>query len=127
MTLYQQWLDAKATESEAIAKRREIEDAMVAEFKISEQLDGTENFEREGYKIKIVGRINRRVDSDLLEEIANEHGLYLHLSSLFRWKPEINAAAWKAADKEITAALAPAITAKPGRPSFSITPVETKE
>jgi len=121
MTLYQQWLDAKATESEAIAKRREIEDAMVAEFKISEQLDGTENFEREGYKIKIVGRINRRVDSELLQEIANEHGLSLHLGSLFRWKPEINAKAWEHADETITHPLLGAITATPGRPSFTIT------
>ena len=30
MTLYQQWLDAKATEQEAIAKRREIEDFRIA-------------------------------------------------------------------------------------------------
>lgn len=121
MNIYQQWLDAKTAESESIAKRREIEDALVKEFCISEQLDGTQNIERQGYKIKVVVRINRKVDSDALQEIAAEHGLSEHLGSLFRWKPEINAKAWDHADESITSPLLGAITATPGRPSFTIT------
>ena len=38
-----------------------------------------------------------------------------------RWKPEVNMAAWKAADKSITQLLAGAITAKHGRSTFKIT------
>ena len=118
------WLDAKKSESESINRRRDIEDRIKSLAGIAETLDGTETVAPDGYTIKIVGRIDRKVDSDKLQELAAEAGLSDHLSSLFRWKPEINMAAWRAADESITAPLAGAITAKPGRPSFSITPKE---
>lgn len=121
MSLYQQWIDAKQAEADAQAKRREIEDELVKLLRISEALDGTENREAEGYKVKIVGRMNRKIDADALQEIANENGLTDHLGSLFRWKPEINASAWKATDTSITNQLLGAITTTPSRPSFSIT------
>ena len=67
----------------------------------------------------------RRVfNEEKLQELAAEAGLTDHLSSLFRWKPEINMEAWKNASYEITIPLSGAITAKPGRPSFSITQIE---
>jgi hypothetical protein len=84
-------------------------------------LEGSSYFEDEGFHIKIEGRINRRVNADKLQELAAENGLSEHLASLFRWKPEINAIAWKAAKPEITKPLLDAITATPGRPSFTIT------
>ena len=120
MTLYQQWLTAKAEEAEATSKRRELEDQMVAQFNVPSTLDKTANFEADGYKIKIEGRINRRINSDKLQEIAAEHGLAAHLECLFRWKPEINAAIWKSTDPSITTPLLDAITSTPGRPSFTI-------
>ena len=49
-----------------------------------------------------------------MQELAAEFGLTEHLASLFRWKPEINMAVWKATDEAITKPLAAAITAKPG-------------
>jgi hypothetical protein len=120
MSLYQQWIEAKEEERRAVEERRRIEDALVKQFEIPENLEGTSNIEADGFKIKIEGRINRRVNADLLQEIAAENDLGAHLSSLFRWKPEINAAAWKAADEAITKPLLDAITATPGRPSFTI-------
>ncbi len=120
MTLYQQWIEAKEEERRAVEERRRIEDALVKQFEIPENLEGTSNIEADGFKIKVEGRINRRVNADLLQEIAAENDLGAHLSSLFRWKPEINAAAWKAADEAITKPLLDAITATPGRPSFTI-------
>ena len=120
MNLYEAWLNAKYKEAEATSVRREIEDRLVAQFNIPSTLDKTANFEADGYKIKVEGRINRRINADLLQEIAAENDLGAHLNSLFRWKPEINAAAWKAADEAITKPLLDAITATPGRPSFTI-------
>jgi len=120
VTLYQQWIEAKEEERRAVEERRRIEDALVKQFEIPENLEGTSNIDADGFKIKIEGRINRRVNADLLQEIAAENDLSAHLSSLFRWKPEINAAAWKAADEAITKPLLDAITATPGRPSFTI-------
>lgn len=121
MSLYQQWLDAKQMEAHAIQARRAVEDQLVKQFKVPEDLDGTTTEVDGGYKIKIDGRINRKINSDKLQELAIEHGLTEHLSSLFRWKPEIAMTAWKAADKTITTPLLDAITATPGRPSFTIT------
>lgn len=123
-SLSEKWLAAKQAEAEAIAKRRDIEDRIKSVAGISEILEGTGVLFPDHYTIKITGRIDRKVDSDKLQELAAEYGLTDHLSSLFRWKPEINMTAWKAADESITKPLAAAITAKPGRPSFSITPKE---
>lgn len=120
-TLSAAWLIAKQAEADAIANRRSIEDQLAQLVNVSADLDGTETLEAGQYTVKIVGRIDRKVDADKLQEIAIEHGLMDHLSSLFRWKPEINATAWKQADPAIVRPLADAITAKPGRPSFKIT------
>jgi len=119
--LYQQWLDAKAAEKAAMDDRRTIEDQLVKALNISKNLDGTQNVQDEGYKIKIVGRLDRKVNADKLQDLAAEYGLTEHLSSLFRWKPEINASAWKSADTRITAPLLEAITTSNNRPSFTIT------
>jgi hypothetical protein len=121
VSLYQQWLDAKQMEAHAIQARRAVEDQLVKQFKVPDDLDGTTTEVDGGYKIKIDGRINRKINSEKLQELAIEHGLTEHLSSLFRWKPEIAMTAWKAADKKITTPLLDAITATPGRPSFTIT------
>lgn len=118
--LYQRWLDAKKAEKEALDLRRAIEDELVMELDIAKTLDGTQNIEAEGYKVKVVGRLDRKVNSDKLQDLAAEFGLTQHLSSLFRWKPEVNASAWKSADPLITAPLQDAITTTNGRPSFTI-------
>jgi hypothetical protein len=118
--LSRQWLDFKAAEKAAQDARRLIEDRMLSLIGLPEAFDGTENAEAGSYKIKLVGRMNHRIDADRLQEIAAENGLADHLGSLFRWKPEINARSWKAADASITAPLLQAITTTPGRPSFAI-------
>ena len=121
MTLYQRWIDAKKLETAAVADRRELEDQMVKEFAVPKDLDGTVKHEVEGYIIKMEGRINKKIDADKLQMLAAEAGLSEHLSSLFRWKPEINAKVWNAAAEVVTGPLLRAITSTPGRPTFSIT------
>jgi hypothetical protein len=119
--LSKMWLIAKENEASAMGDRRKIEDRIKKLAKIAEDLEGTETVTPDYFTIKIVGRIDRKIDSDKLQELAAEAGLTEHLSSLFRWTPEINMAIWKASDERITRPLAGAITAKPGRPSFKIT------
>jgi hypothetical protein len=125
--LAEMWLYAKDTETTATADRRAIEDQIRKIASIRDDVEGTENLALEGFKVKVVSRIDRKVDADKVQELAAEHGLTDHLSTLFRWKPEINMAIWKATDEAITKPLAAAITAKPGRPSFTIEPIKTKE
>ena len=122
-----EWLQAKEAERVAIEKRRDLEDAMRKAASIRDDVEGTETLALEGFRVKVVGRIDRKVDADKAQELAAEHGLTDHLSTLFRWKPEINMAIWKSTDEAITRPLAAAITAKPGRPSFTIEPTTTKE
>ena len=121
MNLYQRWIDAKEAEKAAMDLRRSLEDELVMDLDIAKTLDGTQNIEADGYKIKVVGRLDRKVNSDKLQDLAAEHGLTQHLSSLFRWKPEVNASAWKSADPLITTPLQDARTTTNGRPSFTIT------
>lgn len=123
-SLSRAWLAAKKIETNIITERRAIEDRMRSLIGIPETLEGVTKAEPNGFEIKVTGRIDRKVDGDKLQELAAEAGLSNHLTSLFRWKPELNLAVWKAADPSITSALADAITAKAGRPSFSITEKE---
>lgn len=120
-TLYQRWLDAKKLEAAAVTERRQLEDQMAAEFALPKDLDGTIKREIDGYVIKMEGRINKKIDADKLQMLAAEAGLSEHLSSLFRWKPEINSKAWAAAAEAVTKPLLDAITSTPGRPTFTIT------
>ena len=120
-TLASAWSAAKTAEGEAVEARRAIEDRLVALLAIPEGKEGTTTAPTEqGHAIKVVGRLNRKINTDRLQELAAEHGLSEHLSSLFRWSADINAAAWKAAAQTITAPLLGAITTTAGRPSFSI-------
>jgi hypothetical protein len=118
--LFQAWIRAKEIEAAATTERRAIENVLRRELGVQETLDGTENFHIGPYSVKVVGRIDRKVNADLLQEVAVEHGLENYLGHLFRWRPEVNLSAWKATDENVTNILAQAITSKPGRPSFSI-------
>lgn len=126
-TTVKAWIHAKHAETQAIEHRRQLEDLLRAALAIPESLDGTLASEHDGYEIKFVGRMNRKIDDGKLQEIAAEHGTSLHLATLFRWKPEIDAKAWKAADPSITTPLLAAITTTPGRPTLSIKELEKEK
>lgn len=119
-TLYEDWIRAKGIERDAAELRRKAEDALSEAMSLGEDFEGSKSFDHEGYKVKVTGRMNRKIDADKLQDIAAECGLSQHLGDLFRWKPDINAAKWKNADDSITRPLLDAITTTPGRPSFSI-------
>jgi hypothetical protein len=117
------WIEAKEAERAAVERRRLIEDKILAQVGASND-EGTRTIKVRGeqaYEIKLVTRFTRKVDSDLLQEIAAENNLTSYLPTLFRWKPELNAKAWDKASSEITKPLSGAITTTPGRPSFTIT------
>ena len=114
------WESSKLAEADAMQKRRRFEDLIVEALEIPESLDGTENFDIGQYKLKIVGRLNRKIDAEKLAEIAKEYGLSDPLQSLFRWKAEMTVTAGKSAAEAITRPLLDAVTTEPGRPSFSI-------
>jgi len=119
MRIYQEWLEAKEAERVAVARRRDIEDTLNKSLPMPDA-GKSATIKEGGYKIKVTTRLNRKIDGDLAQEIAAEHGIMDHLRHLFRWKPELNQREWDSADSSITEPLNAAITTTPGRPSFTI-------
>ena len=116
-----EWLEAKEAERDATERRRLIEDEMVRLIGIEQTDEHTRKVEAEPFTIKIACRINRKVDGDLAQEIAAENDMQDHLALLFRWKPELSMTAWNGVGDNVKQVFARAITATPGRPSFTIT------
>ena len=116
-----EWLEAKDAERDATEKRRLIEDELVRLLEVQQTDEGTKKVEASPFVIKIASRINRKVDGGIAQEIAAEHDMQEHLSLLFRWKPELSMTAWDGVGDNVKNVFARAITATPGRPSFTIT------
>ena len=119
MSIYSDWLEAKRIEREIVAQRRDLEDEMLRQLQVDD-VEGSQTLKREGFKVRVTNRYNRKVDSDLLQDIATEEGLDHLLPVLFRWKPEIKLKEWQSADESAKQKLARAITTTPGRASFYI-------
>ena len=119
MSVYKDWLEAKRIEREIVAQRRDLEDEMLRQLQVDD-VEGSQTLKREGFKVRVTNRYNRKVDSDLLQDIATEEGLDHLLPVLFRWKPEIKLKEWQSADESAKQKLAKAITTTPGRASFNI-------
>jgi hypothetical protein len=58
-----EWLAAKEAEAKAVETRRQLEDQMASLFGFDPNSEGTTTFEHDGHVVKIVGRMNRKVDS----------------------------------------------------------------
>jgi len=119
LSVYKDWLEAKRIEREIVAQRRDLEDEMLRQLQVDD-VEGSQTLKREGFKVRVTNRYNRKVDSDLLQDIATEEGLDHLLPVLFRWKPEIKLKEWQSADESAKQKLAKAITTTPGRASFNI-------
>ncbi len=125
MNLYQQWIEAKAAEGAALAERRRIEEELSEALGIPANLDGSKRVEDGGYKVTVTGRINRKVDTQKVQEVAAENGIgWDVLTKVFRWKAEIDKRSFDNSKDEIRAALSAAITSKPGKPSYKIEKIE---
>lgn len=122
--MLEDWIIAKSNESSSKTRRQEIEDLLANYFKVNLQDECSKKESVGAYDVRYTTRHNRKIDAELLRDVALENGLEGQLERLFRWKPELSQAAWKAADPAITDILCNAITITPGRPSFSITKKE---
>jgi len=115
------WIKAKDVEQKAVEARRDLEDKITKLLKIDDSIDGTTRVIDGDLSVRITTRLNRKIDSDKLQDLATEHGLSDHLPTLFRWKPDLDMKNWRNADESITKPLLDAITTTPSRPSFAIT------
>ena len=120
MNLYQQWMEAKAAETEMTTRRRAIEEEIAKSLAVPEDWEGSYTMKDGGFKINVKRAFTRKVDGKKLIALANGFGLQDYLPTLFRWKPEIDMKAWKDAEPSIIDKLAQAVTTTPGRVSFKI-------
>ena len=120
MNLYQQWMEAKAAETEMTMRRRAIEEEIAKSLAVPEDWEGSYTMKDGGFKINVKRTFTRKVDDKRLTAIANEFGLQEYLSTLFRWKPEVNMKAWKDAEPSVTEKLAQAVTTTPGKIGIKI-------
>ena len=120
MNLYQQWMEAKAAETEMTTRRRAIEEEIAKSLEVPEDWEGSYTMKDGGFKINVKRAFTRKVDGKKLIALANGFGLQDYLPTLFRWKPEIDMKAWKDTEPSVTEKLAQAVTTTPGRVSFKI-------
>ena len=120
MNLYEQWMEAKAAETEMTTRRRAIEEEIAKSLAVPEDWEGSYTMKEGGFKINVKRAFTRKVDDKRLTALANEFGLQEYLSTLFRWKPEINLKAWKDTEPSVIDKLAPAVTTTPGKIGIKI-------
>lgn len=113
------WLECRELEEKVKELRRSLEDQIL--------LQGASSNPIGEYQIEVNQRPQYKVNADLLDQLAQENGLTDHISTLFRWRPELNLKAWTAADKAITDPLLPAITVTHARPTLTITKLKTEK
>jgi hypothetical protein len=118
------WLYWKDQENQAKESRQQIEDWLSDQYELNETGEGTSTFKDSGYTVKVVQRMYRKVDSEKVQQIAEEKGLQDHIPYLFRYKAEIDAKNWKNSGADVTEPFLDAITTTPGRPSFKVTEEE---
>lgn len=124
-SLYAQWLELKRREDEAKALRQALE-ARMSEG-IPDEWEGSKTWEDGPYKIKASRKHNRKVDGNRVRDISAQYGLEEYTNVLFRWKPEIDAKAWKSADETITKLFSDAITTTPGKVGFVVEEILDEE
>ena len=116
--LSEQWLEAKTLERDAAERRRVLEDQMRKCMKIEDNEEGTVSTLIGPYKVKANCRINRKIDPEKFLMLAND--AQIDVSEFTKWKCELVMSAWKKQTPETQSALSKAITAEPGRPTFSV-------
>ena len=116
-----EWADAKEAEREAAIKLKEVEDKLITFLNVDLSIDGSTRVIDGDVRINVTTRASRTVDDKKLKELAEERDLNEHLSTLFRWNPEVNLKSWRDADEKVTDALSDAIAIAPTRPEIAIT------
>ena len=113
--------EAKARELEAVAVRRAVEADIIACLD-NLPSEGSASVEAGHYKLTVTQAIRRKVDADLLAEIAPSIPEAIG-ARLIRWKPDLvlrELRYLEANEPAIYATVARAIEAKPGKPSIKL-------
>jgi hypothetical protein len=123
--LCEEYMQIKEYEAQAAARKLEIEQELLKLNNIS-KLEGSKILKNDGFRIGLLGRANKTVNAEALRALPGEYPEVTDevLGTVFRWKPEIDAKAWKEQSEEITNILSRAITVTPAKITFNISRLE---
>ena len=116
--LADQWQQYKSIEQEAAASRKEIELQMQELIHI--KLEGSTTEETNNFEIKVIGKVTRSLDADLLQE--DWKNLPKAVQDCVKWKPQVDTKSLRALEAIDDMTLARYMTTKPAKPSFSVKP-----
>lgn len=86
--------------------------------------EGTMNLEQDGFKIKVVGKMNRTVLEEVRAAAMEEAKLTVEeAKDIFKLKAELSISAYKALSEEKKKIIDKAIVVKSGSPTLEIEPV----
>lgn len=115
--LAQAWLDAKAEENTARAKRVEIEEALLEILPCREEGSQTNKLEN-GMRVVTEGRMTRSIDAKALSDDWND--LPAIIQGTFHWKPDLKIACFKSLEDDHKALIAKYVTTKPAKSGVKV-------
>lgn len=115
--LAQDWLDAKAEENAARAKRIEIEEELLAILPCREEGSQTIKLEN-GMRVVTEGRMTRSIDAKVLQDDWND--LPAIIQGTFHWKPDLKITCFKSLEDDHKALIAKYVTTKPAKSGVKV-------
>ena len=115
--LAQDWLDAKAEENAARAKRIEIEEELLAILPCREEGSQTIKLEN-GMRVVTEGRLTRSIDAKALADDWND--LPAIIQGSFHWKPDLKITCFKSLEDDHKALIAKYVTTKPAKAGVKV-------
>jgi hypothetical protein len=112
------WLEAKDFELQAKNRRLDMESRLLKILEIKE--DETYRTDHGDYRLEIVAKKTRKINTERAERLAAENGLQDQLFRLFRWKAELNSVNWKSASDEVREIFRDAVIEENAKHSFII-------
>lgn len=120
-SLTERLYELKQREAEIKDERAQAEAALACALGMPQEWEGTKTNTVGAYKVTLKRAMNYRIDAARLEQLAgSSEAMTDAVKKAFRYKPEVDRKGWKALPDDLRAALSPAITMTPGKPSFTI-------
>ena len=123
--LSQEWLEAKAEEDEAKARRIKIEESIIAQ--LGKRDEGAKTHGLGTYKVTITGVVNRTLDKEVWESIKDQIPEELRPVT---YEPKLDAAGvkWLQVNNPDTYRLvAKALTIKPGKTNIKVIAIDKEK
>lgn len=115
--LAQEWLEAKAEENAARAKRVEIEEALLELLPCREEGSQTNKLEN-GMRVVTEGRMTRSIDAKALQD--DWSSLPAIVQGAFHWKPDLKITCFKSLEDDHKALVAKYVTTKPAKAGVKV-------